>query len=241
MGKKKKHIWPLGWAPFLVLWIGLNILIHLMTQSALDLLSFSDLAVSYFVINVLKWTLQAMGQAYLLQRLFQRSFRFWVPVTVVAYIVGSILNNALTASVEMPSTLHWTVQIILISMPSLLMTAIVQWAILRRRVKFAWLWIVATVALILPFLGYAALAPLATNPTAEFLVSLTYGSSESLLVGLIVLLMAFLTRRTENNMQMGSSAENQPDIQRLSDQGQEDPIEDVHEKQQRQNRLIYAY
>lgn len=241
MSKKKKHIRPLGWARFLVLWIGLSILIHLITATTVDLLSITDLAVSYFVINILRWVLQAVGQAYLLQRLFQRSFRFWVPVTVLSYIIGTVLNNALFASIEFPSTWHWTVPIILMSMPPLILTAVVQWAILRRRVKFAGLWIVATVALILPFLGYVVLSPLATNPTSEFLVSLAYGSSESLLVGLFVLLMAFLTRRHENNMQMGRGDDVQPDIQRLAEPSHEDSAEGTLDKKQSHNRLVHAY
>ena len=226
MSKSKQKPRSLGWGRFWVLWVALAVLIHMLTRVAhgaflRDINIVTEVA-PLLLVYIPIWVLQTWGQVYLLQRLVRRSLKFWIPVSVAGWIVSFIMTHWLynitfsTSFYELPSVVQHTI----INLPTLLLPALVQWFVLRRKVERAWLWVVAALAGVLSFVGFNLVINSIQDVTLISSIWLGNTIVSSGFVGLFALWIVFLTRRRETTIhQVDDDGEDEEiDVDRLIEQ-----------------------
>ncbi|MCA9894811.1 MAG: hypothetical protein KC615_17620 [Anaerolineae bacterium] len=221
MGKKKKYIRPLSWGRFLTLWLMLAVAVSalspIISATIMPILGSSmSLFTALLLLSLPTWALQAWGQAYLLRRLFQRPLKYWVPLTVIVMSIGMLMGFVMP-SIDWATTATVPFQLLLRNLPMLLLPALIQWVILHRQVKRAWMWFGGALASGGLYLLYAV-GTLIFHRTTFWAPQAPMMAGTALVTGLIALLMVFLARRDDRSLHHEDiNEDDQPDIQRLID------------------------
>jgi hypothetical protein len=140
MDRKRKNATPLGAIPFIMRWAaaqigGWLVMLILLNQTA-GWFSW-DTALLFSILTVAPSHLIAgVAQVWLVERGLQRTMRGWFKATVLGTALSTLIYHGILVSIN---TLDARTALLAILMP----VAVVQTIWLSRRVKTAWLWVLA--------------------------------------------------------------------------------------------------
>ncbi|MCA9882863.1 MAG: hypothetical protein KC708_07835 [Anaerolineae bacterium] len=240
MSKSKVKMRPLGWKSFLVLWVILAVVIDVVSRIARDALipgisPVVDLGPS-LAVSILFWALLAWGQVYLLQRLLRRTLTYWIPASVIGGIASVIIAIGIydTRYMDLFAQFPPVVQFAILELPIMLVPNILQWLVLRNKVKNAWLWIVAVLISLLPFVGLNLFIDTVDNTSLIQAAWVGHTAIRAAIIGFFALLIVFLTRGNEHFRQHTDAVEEDEvhDIRRLVDSQNDQKPEESHLAQQ---------
>ena len=176
----------------------------------------------------------AWGQVRLLQHFLQRKLKYWVPLTVVGTLLGALLDFILPVSISYDQTIlfTWFINTLLLNAPIFVVPAIAQWALLRRYLRHAWLWIAASIGVSGIFSVYTGFQQARTNLDMLYPAWVTFNIAASVVTGLVMLLMVFLARRDEYTL-ADSSSDEDADISRLMDEAKDSQADEAPLSQRR--------
>ena len=229
MGKRKSKVQTMDAGRFFVLWLLLTVVMQILSSLVFDTLGprlFTRLPflVVYLVLSIPLWAMYAWGQVYLLKRLFRRSIKGWIPLTIAALSLGIVISLSMpTLQTSLPIDLNFPLQRMIHNAPFILFPALVQWLLLRRYMHRAWLWLVGAVGNVALYFAYSVITHVFQIPFIGTPSSPIFSAVLAALTGFIALLMVFLARRDDNTMQDSDIDEDDDtDYERLAD-GVSDP------------------
>lgn len=218
MTKTKQKIRRMRWPIFFLLWLMLNmgmvIVGNEVYRTVTPALDITTARLLYLLSSIPLNALLAWGQVTLLQRLLQRKLKYWIPLTIIGIVFGTLLDFILPASMLYDSSmvLAWFINTLLLNASIFVVPAIGQWILLRRHLRHAWLWIAASVGISGMYCLYILSYQAGTNLNTLYPAWVTFNIAASVVTGLVMLLMVFLARRDDNTL---SDSDDDADITRL--------------------------
>lgn len=211
MGKRKGQ--PMDAERFFVLWLLLAVVMQILSNTVFDTLGprlFTRLPflVVYLALSIPLWAMYAWGQVYLLRRLFQRSIKGWVLLTIAALSLSIVISLSLpTLQTSLPIDFDFPLQRMIRNAPFILFPALVQWLLLRRYINRSWLWLAGAVGNIGLYFAYSVVTHVFQIPFIGTPSSPVYSAVLAALIGFMALLMVFFTRRDNSILQDGNDDE----------------------------------
>ncbi|MAU12135.1 MAG: hypothetical protein CL607_20100 [Anaerolineaceae bacterium] len=238
MSKTKQKIRRMRWPLFFLLWLMLNVGMAIVGnevyRTVTPALDITTTRLLYLVSSIPLNAMLAWGQVRLLQHFLQRKLKYWVPLTVVGTLLGALLDFILPVSISYDQTIlfTWFINTLLLNAPIFVVPAIAQWALLRRYLRHAWLWIAASIGVSGIFSVYTGFQQARTNLDMLYPAWVTFNIAASVVTGLVMLLMVFLARRDEYTL-ADSSSDEDADISRLMDEAKDSQADEAPLSQRR--------